>query len=484
MKRFSAFLAIVFLTTCVFMFGGCKKDAKANLSYQINVSLNGNVLSGKEMVSFTNTTDNAFSALKFNLFGNAFRKDAKFRPIAVQYENRAYYNGLSYGQMNVSSVTDKDGALEFSVCGQDQNILQVQLRDELYPNETAQVEIEFSLTLANVISRTGINESTINLGNFYPVLCGIEDNSFYECVYYSNGDPFFSDVADYVVEIELDGDYVVATGGVKLGEKMNANRKTINYQQENARSFCMILSKKFKVLQQTACDVTINYYYYDDQSPESSITMAKQSIELFTNLFGKYPYQTYSVVETPFMQGGMEYAGVVMISDNLEPTAFREVIVHETAHQWWQSVVGNNEIEYGFLDEGLCEYSVVLFYENHPEYDMSREKLIKSSELTYKTFCSVSDKLFGGVNTVMLRPLGEFKSEYEYVNMAYVKPCIMYDYLRNTIGEQTFFKGLKRYYKEYALKNAKPSDLVGAFEKVGADSNGFFESFFNGKAVI
>ena len=484
MKRFSTLLAIVFLFACVFTFGGCKKDVKANLSYEISVSLDKNVLSGKETVSFTNTTDNAFSVLKFNLFGNAFRKDAKFRPIAVQYENRAYYNGFSYGEMNVSKVCDKDGTLNFNVGGQDQNILQVELRKELYPDETAQVEIEFSLTLANVIARTGINENTINLGNFYPILCGIDGGGFYECVYYSNGDPFFSDVADYVVEIEVDSDYVVASGGVKKGENNKGNRKTITYKQSSARSFCMILSKQFKVLEQTACGTTINYYYYGDQTPENSIKVAVDSIELFTNLFGEYPYQTFSVVETAFMQGGMEYPGIVMISDNLEPSAYREVIVHETAHQWWQSAVGNNEIEYGFLDEGLCEYSVVLFYENHPEYDMSREKLIKSSELTYKTFCSVSDKLFGGVNTVMLRPLGEFKSEYEYVNMAYVKPCIMYDYLRTTVGEQTFFKGLKRYYKDYQMKNATPSDLVGAFEKVGADSNGFFESFFNGKVVI
>jgi aminopeptidase N len=68
--------------------------------------------------------------------------------------------------------------------------------------------------------------------------------------------------------------------------------------------------------------------------------------------------------------------------------------------------------------------------------------------------------------------------------MAYVKPCIMYDYLRKTIGEEKFFKGLKRYYENYCFKNATPYDIVGVYEKVGADVNGFFESFYLGKAVI
>jgi aminopeptidase N len=173
-----------------------------------------------------------------------------------------------------------------------------------------------------------------------------------------------------------------------------------------------------------------------------------------------------------------------MISDNLESDSFGEVIVHETAHQWWQSVVGNNEIEYGFLDEGLAEYSVVLFYENYPEYNLTREYLVRSAENTYKIFCSVYDKINKQVNTVMLRSLKEFTSEYEYVNMAYIKPCIMYDKLRVTIGEEKFFNSLKSYYKNYKMKNATPDDLVGAFEKTGADTNGFFKSFFEGKVII
>ena len=125
-----------------------------------------------------------------------------------------------------------------------------------------------------------------------------------------------------------------------------------------------------------------------------------------------------------------------------------------------------------------------MFYENYSEYGYTRKNLIKASEQTYKVFCSVSDKLFGKVNTVMLRGLKDFSSEYEYVNIAYIKPCIMYDNLRTTIGDGRFFSGLKRYYSNYKYKNAKPDDMVGAFEKIGADTNGFFQSFFDGKVII
>ena len=180
----------------------------------------------------------------------------------------------------------------------------------------------------------------------------------------------------------------------------------------------------------------------------------------------------------------MEFSALTFISDALEEKAYGEVVVHETAHQWWQTAVGNNEVRYGFLDEGLTEYSVVIFYENYPEYGYTRENLVKISETTYKTFCSVYDKLFGNVNTGMLRALGEYSGEYEYVNIAYVKPVLMYDLLRGTVGEERFFKALKNYYAKYKFRIAEPYDIAGEFERVYAGSDGIFKSFYEGKAVI
>ena len=84
----------------------------------------------------------------------------------------------------------------------------------------------------------------------------------------------------------------------------------------------------------------------------------------------------------------------------------------------------------------------------------------------------------------MLRPLGAYSGEYEYVSIAYIKACLMYEYLRLTVGDDMFFKGLKKYYADYAFAEAEPQDLVGTFEKCGADTNGFFESFFDGSVII
>ena len=60
----------------------------------------------------------------------------------------------------------------------------------------------------------------------------------------------------------------------------------------------------------------------------------------------------------------------------------------------------------------------------------------------------------------------------------------MYDYLRTTIGDKAFFSSLKKYYERYKFKNVSPDHLVGTFEKNGTGTNGFFQSFFEGKEII
>ena len=485
MKKKAIFFALILIVLSLPLFSGCGKKDGERTTYNITCALDGYVLKGTETVDFFNSSPNVVGVLKFNIFGNAFREGAKYSPISAQYISRAYPNGLSYGSMSIKSVTENGKALSYSVGGEDENVLSVMLGREIFPDERACVTIEYELKLANVVARTGYNANTVNLANFYPILCGMnEDGSFYECVYYSSGDPFFSDCADYKVSFTSEAKYNVAASSKVQSATQNGKLITRCYDMKKTRSFALVLSEKFESVTDNSLGVEINYYYYSDTDPKASLTFAVQSMKLFTEKFGEYPYSTYSVVQTEFVQGGMEFPGLVMISDDLEGLPYGEVIVHETAHQWWQSAVGNNEIEYGFLDEGLAEYSVVIFYENYPQYGFDRQNLITASEQTYKVYCSVYEKVFGGVNTVMMRSLKDFTSEYEYVNIAYVKPCIMYDYLRESIGDELFFKALKRYYEEYKFKNAIPDDLVAVYEKVGADTNGFFKSFFDGKVII
>lgn len=485
MRKIISFIAAAALCLAAMpVFVGCGNRSGKVSEYEIECELIGDELFGKEKFTYYNSAETAIEELKFNLYGNAFRKGAKYSPVNGQYDGRAYYAGKSYGEMKIKSVSSAGQKLGYEICGKDENILSVKLSSPVYPEEKTAVEIEFSLKLAKVIARTGINKKTINLANFYPILCGREESGFFECEYYSIGDPFFAEVADYKVTLCAEEKYTVAASG-KITESKHADGKTTSvYKLDSARSFAFVLSENFESVTAKAGNAEVNYYFYKDDAPEETLKTAVRAINLFSEKFGEYIYPVYSVVQTEFVQGGMEFSALTFISDALEEKAYREVVVHETAHQWWQTAVGNNEVKYGFLDEGLTEYSVIVFYENFAEYGYTRENLVLSAETTYKTFCSVYDKLFGGVNTAMLRSLADFSGEYEYVNAAYIEPVLMYDLVRKTVGDERFFTALENYYEKYKFRVAKPYDVAGEFERVYAGSDGIFKSFYEGKAVI
>ena len=87
-------------------------------------------------------------------------------------------------------------------------------------------------------------------------------------------------------------------------------------------------------------------------------------MRLFNSLFGPYPYTELDVVQTPTTAGGIEYPGVFVVGydawDQISDR-FLFVVVHETAHQWWYSLVGNDQTLDPWMDEALAQFAVALF---------------------------------------------------------------------------------------------------------------------------
>ena len=83
-------------------------------------------------------------------------------------------------------------------------------------------------------------------------------------------------------------------------------------------------------------------YRFDDAQRTALLAAAADALTVFGEKFGAYPYKTFSVVQTGFLQGGMEYPQLVIISDALVPEVYREAVIHATAHQWFYGLVGND----------------------------------------------------------------------------------------------------------------------------------------------
>ncbi|MCD8040741.1 MAG: M1 family metallopeptidase [Clostridia bacterium] len=482
MKKFAVFFAAALAAASLAPLTACHESVTAT-GYDIDVTYNEEegTLSGTTAVTYYNSTGTTLTEIKFNLYGNAYWEGALYKPVSETYRTKAYYGGTSYGGMTVNSV---DGCTEWSVCGEDENILVVTLKSGLEAGGSTTVTIDYTLALAKVNHRTGICENSVNLGNFYPIVCAFEDGEFVECIYYSDGDPFLSECADYTVTIDMPAGYECASSGSIVTDKTSGDRRICSYQLDNARDFAMVLSDKFTTLTQTVSGVQVTYYYYDDDDPQTKLNAACESLEYFADSFGQYVYPTLAVVQTGFAIGGMEYPALTMIGDTITGDDACLTIVHENAHQWWYAMVGSDQINNAWQDEGLAEYCTALFFEQSSGYSITLTGLVNSATDSYRAYYTVYNQIFGDADTTMSRSLSQFVSEYEYVNIAYNKAMIMFNTLRKSIGDDRFFEGLKNYYESCIYKIAAPEDLFASFVNTGVDLDSFFDSFINGKIVI
>lgn len=464
--------------------GDAVKYAESLSNYTINAVLDDDskTVSVSQTISYINEYEVELYDIGFKLYPNAYREDAIVSPITSAEEPSAYPNGKSYGDIEITKLEVNGVAQEPNVTGVDENLLLVDLEKSLMPEFRVDIYMEYTLTLPNIRHRFGYYDNTINLGNFYPVASVYSAGEWLDDPYYSNGDPFYSLSANYNVSVTAPSKYAVAMSG-DVSSETSGNTTTTQSALLCARDFAVVIGH-LNVLKSSVGNTTIYYYYYKDEDPTASLQTCVDSITTFNKLFGEYPYPSYSVVETNFLNGGMEYPGLVYISNELNTSLYNEVIIHETAHQWWYGVVGNDQINEAWLDEALAEYSTTLFYKYNPSYGVEYDDRLADAISGYAMYC---DMFKGNINfnTCIERSLYEFSSSLEYTYMTYVKGQVMMSCLHSLLGADTFLQGLKDYYKDNMYGVATKELLIGAFENASQkELASFFDSWLSGKTQV
>lgn len=464
-------------------------DVSKTLStYEMNIVYDdeNKTLQVEQQLAYKNTSDTILNEIYLHLYPKAFAFGAVNGPVGVLSKPKAYPNGESYGDIVINSINQDNSASEYLFEGTDNNILKVNLNNTIAPDETAFIAFDYTVTLPNIHHRFGYGDNTINVANFYPIVAVYENGKWICDPYNYNGDPFYSDMANYDISITAPSHLVLATTGEILSQTDNNTLRTHVVSAKAVRDYAFVLSEKFEIKQTTFNNTKVMYYHYDDNNADEYLQAAVDSLKTFNNLFGEYPYSTLSVVKCNFVHGGMEYPTLVYISDAVtDKDSFINVIVHEIAHQWWYGLVGNNAYRHPWLDEGLTEYSTLLFYENNAHYGIDKNEILQNTASSYIAFVDLYTAVLGEVDTSMSRALNEYSTEPEYVYVTYIKGMLFFDSLREVIGDKSFFKALKQYYSNYKFKNVTPSHMLDTFERASRQKlNGFFDSWINGKVSV
>ncbi|MCC5909559.1 MAG: M1 family metallopeptidase [Clostridiaceae bacterium] len=434
--------------------------------YQINMEFIEEDMSIKanQTTVYTNDTGKALENIYLHLYPNAFRSKEAV-PFEKKEMERAYPNGFNPGYIEINSIKEGKKPIHHKIMGESNTILRVTPARPLQPGEKIQLAIDFKVTLPNTIGRMGYGENTVNITNWFPIVAVYDDGGWNLDPYYAIGDPFYSEVAQYKVTATIPTEYVMASTGdvIEVNEKNNKNIYKI--EGNLVRNFVMILSKEFQVREAVLGDTKVISYAIGDIKGEKALQYGLDSLKIFNNLFGEYPYNQLSIVATDFFVGGMEYPNVVMISQDLyemkEDFPLEYVIAHEVAHQWWYGIVGNNEVKEPWLDEALTEYSTLMYFEKKYGPHIKEQVFEKMIKAQYENYIDLEPDKGEGI----LRSLREFDSSWEYSSIVYSKGAMFIEKLREEMGDETFSKVIREYFETFKFKNATTEDFYKICEK-------------------
>jgi hypothetical protein len=458
---------------------GAFDDGRTDYSLVLSLDSSDMTLSAVAKIDYKNNTGEDLTEIKFNLYANAFREGAAVKPYFENEERTAYPNGVNYGGMDIEYVRSGSD-LQYSVNGKDKNILTAVLGKPLKKGARKKIEIAYALKIPETNMRFGYYGGIVNLTNFFPSACVYENGGFVECLYLPTGDPFYSEASDFRVELRVDRGYSAAHSGDLKSEKSDGKGKIFKFAGDKIRDFALCLSEKFDVKTAKAGGTTVKYFAVGESaaSLESGLQAAKNALEFFSGYYFKYPYKTYCVAETYLTAGGMEYPNLVLISRAIREKDKEAVVVHETAHQWFYGIVGSDNLNHAWMDEGLTEFSTELFF-------AKSGKVLKADEYHHFNLKESNnfEEIVGGLNignASMDKNIGDFVSNYEYVAVTYSRGHMMFADIYRILGENAFQKAMKYYIKENKYGIARKTDLIDALNKYhSSDIRGTMSEWIN-----
>ncbi|MBP6705276.1 MAG: M1 family peptidase, partial [Vicinamibacteria bacterium] len=194
-------------------------------------------------------------------------------------------------------------------------------------------------------------------------------------------------------------------------------------------------------------------------------------LDFLSDRVGPYPYERLGHVQANGVRGGMESATSLFYGDDSvndpRSTRWRNVIIHEMAHQWFGNAVTESDWDHVWLSEGFTTYFTHLFIEHAYGRDefvaglRADRDAIREFDLKNPDYRIVHDNLadMGQV----LSSAGTYKKGAWTLHM-----------LRGLIGDAAFWKGIRDYYQRFRDGNATTADVRRAMEQASGKELGWF----------
>ena len=222
-----------------------------------------------------------------------------------------------------------------------------------------------------------------------------------------------------------------------------------------------------------------------------TVALGADIVRLYSSLVGDVPYDALTIAMVEDELPGGHAPGYFAMINNPPPVSqhnwrndpasfsgFPEFfIAHELAHQWFGQAVGWKNYHEQWLSEGFAQYFAALFARERRGEDAFRDILRQFRRWAVEY--SDQGPVYLGYR------LGHIKGESRVFRaLVYNKGAAVLHMLRRFVGDEAFFRGLRRYYADNRFKKAGTDDLRKAMEaESGRSLERFFERWIYDSAI-
>ncbi|RUA23961.1 MAG: hypothetical protein DSY76_08610, partial [Bacteroidetes bacterium] len=496
------------------------------VNYEIHVSLNDTAhsLSANIIIDYTNNSPNTLDFLMFHIWPNAYKEPTT--ALGEQFLDMGntdfYYADDSLrGYMDSLDFTVDGKPIKWNLTEKNIDIARLELNKPLKPGETIKIKTPFYVKIpSSEFSRLGHSGQSYQITQWYPKPAVYDKNGWNAFPYLNQGE-FYSEFGRFDVYITVPKNYVIgATGDLMdcqaeeqwLDSIADATKrksryaddlefpesdsvtKTLHYHQEKVHDFAWFADKRFHVLKgevelKSGHKVTAWAMFTNEDSDlwTKSITYLNRSIKWYSQQVGEYPYNQVTVVQGTLSAGaGMEYPNVTIIGGAGDDRSLDNVIMHEVGHNWFYGMLGFNERQHPWMDEGLNTYIESLYMDKYYPNESLADAALGINVFNAKTYPQIAEYYFSNLmqwrrnlNQSLALPAQDFTA-MNYGIAVYQKTGLIFRYLQAYLGEKEARITMRKFFAEWQFKHPQPEDMKAFYEKeTGKDLAWLFDDLIN-----
>lgn len=495
------------------------------VDYSISVKLDDkkHILSAFEELTYTNNSKDTLTFIYFHLWPNGYSSNST--PMALQMERCNNLNFLNapdslYGYIDSLDFKIDNKSAQWIVYEDSNDICKLLLNEKLHPGNSIKISTPFFVKIpGDDFSRLGHYGQSYQITQWYPKPAVYDKYGWHQFSYLNQGE-FYSEYGKFDVSITLPENYSVAATGVLQNQeeiqrieniinqtksittfnkddlrfpKSSSTFKTIRFIQDSIHDFAWFADKRFHILKgevklpnsQKTVTTYIYFTNFEGNLWKNAINYVNNGVCYYSKWVGDYPYSQCTAVESALgAGGGMEYPMITNIGKAGNAEGLENVIVHEVGHNWFYGILGSNEREYPWMDEGINSFYEQRYtseIKNNKGYYGDIGKVTKLFGATIKTPFDVNrlacDYILRNGSDQALGLHSEKFLPENYGIVAYMKGANATNYLYNYLGKTSFDAYMMLYFNNWKFKHPYPADLLQIFSK---NSNKDFNWFFTG----